>query len=684
MWRSDSVGNNGAKGYVHYILALPRNEREDVTKLLQETSSLLRNLLDTPSKHPFHCFYHHDTRNEHQPHIHILAWNYRNSPTTKAIIHHASGFGLRLRWSQCLSYHGLLKYLQEDPWKLLLGDTGRGSKLASTSRHAIDRLLHQINTQTEGLGVSTPQGSECFEPSSIQGRHHSSEADGDLHTHRNEIPPEHGRRRIGKATTWETLRELIPSLQAIDYADFERKAIITDSDWYMENMNKKNFREYAMNYINAHCLSIQFKPWEAILSLLKTDLNEQIRGSYCPIEESNTWIDTILSHNGYDSRTFTRDVMTIINKQKPKINTLMFNGPPNCGKTVLANSIVESLMYYTVNNQFNARSGQFALQECVRARVILFDEVAITEDYKDKMLLLFGGSDCDSDVKNKAHVIIRRTPVILCFNKHPSRGLPTQDRPLFELAVAARSAEYQFKPCPQLANLTFDRLHPLVWKYRIELLNGPILETNQPGRGGGSQRSTPGDEEDLHPTERNDRARDETSRQEPHTGESDMAEQGGASGSRPHSIGDREHQTKRRRVCTPRGGVHGRLLPTDVSESDSTGSESPDDNSFIDDPSDASLLESDGGESSISTCSLLDSQLERIPNLVRGVRRYKRHKLHRSGQAQERHSGLRVSGRQEEVLSGDGLDIQQPGNEDCVGGSNVSKPFRFGRRAFPK
>lgn len=318
--------------------------------------------------------------------------------------------------------------------------------------------------------MEAQENSECRQITSEEGQSDREEDDGALHLDRDEIRQQNAIRGTqGRAKDlWTTLSKKIPTLQSLDFSDFEKKAIADDYDWYMQNMNRKNFSQTVCNYINAHCLKIQVTGWQQIMSSLNIPLNEKIRGAYCSIDESNLWINSICTHNGWDSKQLTRDVFNVINKLKPKLNTLQFHGPPNSGKTLVAMSIAESCMYYTCNNQLNARTSQFGMQEFIRSRVVVLDEISVGEDFKDKVLLLTGGSDCDTDVKNKQHAIIRRTPVIICYNEHPSRGLMTQDRPLFEKALAARSFIYRFRRFPELEGLTYDRLHPQVWLTRLE------------------------------------------------------------------------------------------------------------------------------------------------------------------------------------------------------------------------
>lgn len=342
------------------------------------------------------------------------------------------------------------------------------------------------------------EGGECIEPSSTEGLGDRESSNGSLHADRDVQPGPHEAGRNRSPKIWETLRQLVPSLQAIDYSDFERRIIATNYEWYVSNMNRKFFEQYAMKYISTHCMLIQNLKWNEIMSKFNLELNVKVGSAVPSIEESNQWIDSILAHNRVDSIQFTKDVLSIVDKERPKINTLMFNGPPNCGKTLVAKSIVESCMYYTVNNTFNARTSQFAMQEFVRSRIILLDEIAVGQDFKDKMLLLFGGSDCDTDVKNKAHCIIRRTPVLVCFNVHPSRGLMRQDQPLFESAVAARSIEYKFRTYPDLVNCVYDRLNPLVWQYRLNVLRSSQSKRgSSTGSGPGSSKRLRGDDSNV-------------------------------------------------------------------------------------------------------------------------------------------------------------------------------------------
>ena len=56
-------------------------------------------------------------------------------------------------------------------------------------------------------------------------------------------------------------------------------------------------------------------------------------------DNSVEFIHRFLEHNFFDKATFVRDVGSVLNKTSGKINTIIFMGPSNVGKTHIANSL---------------------------------------------------------------------------------------------------------------------------------------------------------------------------------------------------------------------------------------------------------------------------------------------------------------------------------------------------------
>lgn len=137
-----------------------------------------------------------------------------------------------------------------------------------------------------------------------------------------------------RATQWATLELIIPQLQASSYPDFTKKVMATEhKSWFLGNMNRNQFKSYVMNYIDAHKTELQYKMWKDIMAVdLKPALHEKLYGEYVSVEESSDWLDKICAHNGWDPEQFTRDVKQVVDREKPKVNTLLLLGPPNSGK----------------------------------------------------------------------------------------------------------------------------------------------------------------------------------------------------------------------------------------------------------------------------------------------------------------------------------------------------------------
>lgn len=210
-------------------------------------------------------------------------------------------------------------------------------------------------------------------------------------------------------------------------------------------------------------LVVQDYTWKECLDSLNMDNIKRRTPNVCGVNKSYLWIKKILQHNNIDVKQFVNDVRNIIDRRGMKRNTLEFGGDSDAGKSLLTNCIAASCIYPGINNQLNRQTSQFGMQEFVYSRIIVFDEISISEEFKDKILLVTAGMPCDTDVKNKGRDVIFRTPVILCYNKHPAYSLSIRSQGTFLKALNTRTIPYKFKEMPDLADFK-GNLNPLVWK----------------------------------------------------------------------------------------------------------------------------------------------------------------------------------------------------------------------------
>jgi hypothetical protein len=87
------------------------------------------------------------------------------------------------------------------------------------------------------------------------------------------------------------------------------------------------------------------------------------------VDTSVIWLNKILVYNGIDKSKFFEDVKAVMDKSVIKINSFWFYGQSNAGKSLVANSIVESARFYCNIMDFDERTS-FPLNDAPGKRVI--------------------------------------------------------------------------------------------------------------------------------------------------------------------------------------------------------------------------------------------------------------------------------------------------------------------------
>lgn len=179
-------------------------------------------------------------------------------------------------------------------------------------------------------------------------------------------------------------------------------------------------------------------------------------------EESYHWFLSILAYNGFDKIEFIHDVFKFMDKMETKKNTLMFLGPPNAGKTLVAESIAIGAIYYA-NIQRFAKGQQFPFAEAVGTRCCMLNEPRITDDLVETLKNIAEGCPCHVEVKYKSGQILQRTPLLVATN-HPLSMYVQNGKELAERAFNARCITYRFKNMDELRNCK-GKLNPALWLY---------------------------------------------------------------------------------------------------------------------------------------------------------------------------------------------------------------------------
>ncbi len=214
--------------------------------------------------------------------------------------------------------------------------------------------------------------------------------------------------------------------------------------------------------LSAHQNSFLDKTWEEILNSTPDQYFDK-NPCYLTVPESINWFEKIMAHNHIDVKEFVNNTFKVMNKILPKKNALMILGRPNGGKTLVAESISNSIVYSETLSTFNGNSA-FEFQPMMNRRCCLFNEPKICDKTVEIMKCILEGCTVSIDVKFKTGQTLSRTPVILATNEN--LVFYTTSKTMNMEAFKARTFDYDFKPFDDLKNCN-GKLHPRMWKSLI-------------------------------------------------------------------------------------------------------------------------------------------------------------------------------------------------------------------------
>jgi len=181
---------------------------------------------------------------------------------------------------------------------------------------------------------------------------------------------------------------------------------------------------------------------------------------YYDIYHSVKYLEALLNWQYDDDsdevKKFLQNLYDILDKKRPKCNTLFILSKPNSGKNFFFDAVVNSCINFGVIHNWN-RYNQFPLQDCTNRRVLFWNEPNFEDGVEETLKMLFGGDQCQARIKYEGDAWIPRTPVIVlsnrdCFPKN--------------LAFRTRMIKHEWHTCAPLANL--DRKpHPLGIPYLL-------------------------------------------------------------------------------------------------------------------------------------------------------------------------------------------------------------------------
>lgn len=174
----------------------------------------------------------------------------------------------------------------------------------------------------------------------------------------------------------------------------------------------------------------------------------EVDHEYLDVEESINVCQQFLKFQFNDEeniRDFLCYLYKILDRQIPKLNTLMVVAPATSGKNWFFESVLD--YFILVGNMHNPnRYETFAYMETVNKRVILWNEPNYASTETDTLKMLLGGDGLAVKVKYQLDQYVRRTPVIILSNVTPAfmSEQPFQDR----------VKSFSWSRCPMLKHIT--------------------------------------------------------------------------------------------------------------------------------------------------------------------------------------------------------------------------------------
>ena len=146
--------------------------------------------------------------------------------------------------------------------------------------------------------------------------------------------------------------------------------------------------------------------------------NESVFEDYSSVDESVHWANFLLLHQ-FNTDDAVKGFLLILYKLLDRVennkNALLIAGEPKSGKTWFVKKVSSYMVTHGVQKNLS-KNMNFPFQDCVRRRLIIWDEPRCERSQCEDLKLLFGGTDMSVSTKHQADALRQRTPVILMSN----------------------------------------------------------------------------------------------------------------------------------------------------------------------------------------------------------------------------------------------------------------------------
>lgn len=120
-----------------------------------------------------------------------------------------------------------------------------------------------------------------------------------------------------------------------------------------------------------------------------------------------------------DVAEIVTNIINVMNKSQPKVNTICIIGPSNAGKSVMITNPLRVIMRYVGQIGNRGSDSQFVYQDCINRSLISVDECIFDPANYEDMKLMMGGETMKVAVKYQGHATLQRTPVVMTGNEDP-------------------------------------------------------------------------------------------------------------------------------------------------------------------------------------------------------------------------------------------------------------------------
>lgn len=180
--------------------------------------------------------------------------------------------------------------------------------------------------------------------------------------------------------------------------------------------NLTKHMETALNYLKCDALT---KSFGEMIHTFCTAPDTLDRDDYHSPDVSYKLFMKWMKKQHIDAAECITNIINVMNKAMPKVNSVAFIGPSNSGKTVMITNPLRMLTRYNGMIGNRGTDSAFIWQECVNCRAIYMDECIMGPEHYEELKLLFGGEPMKVAVKFQNMATIQRTPVFLTGNKDP-------------------------------------------------------------------------------------------------------------------------------------------------------------------------------------------------------------------------------------------------------------------------